>query len=124
MMVTLILLGIGSTAAVFGIMRIYQVTFYEAVNKGAVKLGLVEKDQRVLEYAEKHVGQFQVTPPQGSHPRLLQQENLSNWSGLVKVPFIEQQISALRVVKAGFKFKCPANNLSDALYCYYTAPSQ
>jgi hypothetical protein len=116
--------GIGSTAAVFGVMRIYQVTFYEAVNKGAVKLGLVEKNQRVLEYAEKHVGEFQLTPPQGSHPRLIHHKNLSNWSGLVKVPFIEQQISALRDVKAGFKFSCPANNLSDALYCYYTAPSQ
>jgi hypothetical protein len=124
MLVALILLGIGSTAAVFGIMRIYQVTFYEAVNKGAVTLGLVEKNQRVLEYAEKYVGKFELTAPQGAHPRLIQQENLSNWSGLLKVPFIEQQILSLKAAKAGFKFKCPANNLSDALYCYYTDPSQ
>jgi len=107
--------------AILAIMRTYDLTATEAINKSAHKLNLVAPNKRLISYSEKFSENQEAIPNNIPFPRIFLKQ-LQYWDGVTPPSFFNTRIKKIKQYKLNDDLDCTRNKIAEQLYCYLLNP--
>lgn len=108
--------------ALIFIMRTYDLTLLEAINKSAQKLSLVSENKQLLFYSVKYEHEQVERPKLAPYPRIFFKE-LHYWDGKTQSSFYQNRIDKIKEQQLGYKINCQSDALTALINCYLYEPT-